>query len=343
MTLRLSATLRTLRKQAGLTQSALAEALGVSDRAVSRWERGQSLPDVTLLPGLAALLNVSVDALLGVDSQARQRAIQTALSASTEALRRGEPAEATATLRAALQRYPDEPELLVQLARTLLMQATDATAAEALALCRAADGRPARLSTQFGCKQVMALALHHLGKAEQAAQLVSDEMPSMWVCRELLYPRVAPPDKARGQHQFNLLWLADHLRATLQALAAESEPAVAIPLLEASVRCLQEVTAGQAGAYEAQICRARLKLADLHLTQHEPAAALAALRQALRSLDAYAAHTGSYAAPWLRDFRDEPADALLLESLRARCRCVLQETIRAGVGEAAPLLAQIEA
>lgn len=39
MTLRLSATLRTLRKQAGLTQSALAEALGVSDRAVSRWER----------------------------------------------------------------------------------------------------------------------------------------------------------------------------------------------------------------------------------------------------------------------------------------------------------------
>lgn len=53
-----------LRRQSGLTQQQLAEHLGVSNKSVSRWETGQSAPDVFLLPTLAALLGVTVDALL---------------------------------------------------------------------------------------------------------------------------------------------------------------------------------------------------------------------------------------------------------------------------------------
>ena len=53
MQLSLHETLRPLRQRAGLTQAQLAERLGVSDRAVSRWENASALPDVTLLPALA--------------------------------------------------------------------------------------------------------------------------------------------------------------------------------------------------------------------------------------------------------------------------------------------------
>ena len=53
-----------LRKEQGLTQRALAERLYVSDKAVSKWERGLSLPDVTLLIPLADCLGVSVTELL---------------------------------------------------------------------------------------------------------------------------------------------------------------------------------------------------------------------------------------------------------------------------------------
>lgn len=54
----------TLRRQNGMTQSALAEKLGVSDKAVSKWESGQGYPDITQFPVLAEIFGVSIDYLM---------------------------------------------------------------------------------------------------------------------------------------------------------------------------------------------------------------------------------------------------------------------------------------
>lgn len=56
-----------LRKAAGLTQEALAAQLGLSYQAVSKWENGLSCPDVLLLPRLAEIFGVSIDALFGIE------------------------------------------------------------------------------------------------------------------------------------------------------------------------------------------------------------------------------------------------------------------------------------
>ena len=53
-----------LRRQRGLKQDDLANTLGVSAQAVSKWENDQTCPDISLLPKLAELLEVSVDELL---------------------------------------------------------------------------------------------------------------------------------------------------------------------------------------------------------------------------------------------------------------------------------------
>ena len=53
-----------LRKAKGLTQNELGERLGISFQAVSKWERGETLPDVSLLVGLANILETSVDHIL---------------------------------------------------------------------------------------------------------------------------------------------------------------------------------------------------------------------------------------------------------------------------------------
>ena len=56
--------IRQMRKKAGLTQLALAEKLCVSDKAVSKWERGLGMPDVSIFPALAEVFHVKVESLL---------------------------------------------------------------------------------------------------------------------------------------------------------------------------------------------------------------------------------------------------------------------------------------
>lgn len=57
------------RKEKGVTQDELANYIGVSKASVSKWETGQSYPDITLLPRLAAYFNISIDDLMGYEPQ----------------------------------------------------------------------------------------------------------------------------------------------------------------------------------------------------------------------------------------------------------------------------------
>ena len=60
----------TLRKQLDMTQLELADKMGVSYQAVSSWERGSTMPDISRLPEISQILAVSIDELLGNEAQA---------------------------------------------------------------------------------------------------------------------------------------------------------------------------------------------------------------------------------------------------------------------------------
>ena len=53
----------TCRKEQGLTQAVLAEKLNITDRAVSKWETGRSLPDAAIMPELCDILNININDL----------------------------------------------------------------------------------------------------------------------------------------------------------------------------------------------------------------------------------------------------------------------------------------
>ena len=61
-------TIKTLREQKGITQAQLADLLGISSKAVSKWETGKGFPDITLIEPLAKALSVSVMELMSGDT-----------------------------------------------------------------------------------------------------------------------------------------------------------------------------------------------------------------------------------------------------------------------------------
>lgn len=61
-----------LRKEKGMTQLDLAEKMGVTDKAVSKWERDLSCPDVNTIPQLAELFGISVDELMQIKSEVQE-------------------------------------------------------------------------------------------------------------------------------------------------------------------------------------------------------------------------------------------------------------------------------
>ena len=123
MKLSVGETIRALRRRDGRTQEALAEALGVTGQAVSRWEAGGSYPDLELIPAIAHFFGVSIDELFGYTSE-RDKKID-AVIARIDAFgirARGDDGwvdECLSLLREALAEFPQNERLLITLADTL--------------------------------------------------------------------------------------------------------------------------------------------------------------------------------------------------------------------------------
>lgn len=84
-TIQIGRNIAKLRREKGVTQEELAGYLGVSKPAVSKWESGQSFPDILLLPALASFFNKSVDSLLGYEAQMRPEDIKRLYRSLTDA------------------------------------------------------------------------------------------------------------------------------------------------------------------------------------------------------------------------------------------------------------------
>lgn len=78
----MGAMIAALRKERGMTQAELAEKMNVTDKAVSKWERDLSCPDINSLPRLAELFEISVDELM----QAKHSTAAPTLRAKIEAV-----------------------------------------------------------------------------------------------------------------------------------------------------------------------------------------------------------------------------------------------------------------
>lgn len=108
-----------LRKQREMTQEQIADVLGVSCQAISKWETNSSCPDISLLPIIADYFGVSVDCLLGHDTGKQLEEINDACVKAEEMIAEKRYMEAIPPLREMLIRHPGNEKLMYQLALNL--------------------------------------------------------------------------------------------------------------------------------------------------------------------------------------------------------------------------------
>lgn len=125
VTLDMAERIRGMRTARGYTQERLARQLGLTPAAVSKWECGQALPDITVLGPLAAVLGTTTDDLLGYDPDVDEGRAEEALGPAREAAARGDAAEAERLTGKALAAYPASTTVAFA-AASALMAATQA-------------------------------------------------------------------------------------------------------------------------------------------------------------------------------------------------------------------------
>ena len=135
--------LKALRKKKEWTQEEIAEIIGVSPQSVSKWERGDTFPDITLLPALANLYNVTIDFIVGMEKINETNAKDAIFKSGHEHLRNGDRISAEKVFADALKIYPADESFMSELALVLALESDSSKLAQAANLCeRVLAGSP---------------------------------------------------------------------------------------------------------------------------------------------------------------------------------------------------------
>lgn len=114
--------IKRLRREKDITQEQLAEYLGITSRAISQWECDRTVPDISQLPALCHIFNVSSDVLLGIDIEKNNEEIKKYLSDAAELGYQGKGAERTILLREANKKFPRDYKIMQSLAYSLVCE-----------------------------------------------------------------------------------------------------------------------------------------------------------------------------------------------------------------------------
>ncbi|HBA49659.1 MAG TPA: hypothetical protein DCZ91_18050 [Lachnospiraceae bacterium] len=119
MNLLIGENIRRLRRQRDLTQEEVAAHLGISPQSISKWERADGYPDITMLPSLANYFGVSVDELIGMGEIAKSQKYTEFNRLWRENNEKNKHHENVLLMKKALKFFPNNALLLVQLSTSL--------------------------------------------------------------------------------------------------------------------------------------------------------------------------------------------------------------------------------
>ena len=123
MNLKLGDKIKDLRKRNGRTQEALAEAVGVSCQAVSRWEKSLAYPEIEIIPSIANYFGISIDELFGYECERDKKVDKIIARIEAYGIKARSDSEwvddCTMILREGLAEFPYNEKLMITLADVL--------------------------------------------------------------------------------------------------------------------------------------------------------------------------------------------------------------------------------
>ena len=214
MQLDLGQKIRELRHRDGRTQEALADAIGVTSQAVSRWEANGGYPDMEMIPSIANYFGITIDELFGYHND-RESKIDAIIQkiADFSIPSRGDDEwvdECLAILREGLAEFPQNERLLITLADTLSeagwrrhkewvyyddegfiqhnydVHKKNEYWAESIKLCEYLIGNAADNATVTRAIHILVLLYRNIGENDKAIAY-AQKMPELKNCREILF------------------------------------------------------------------------------------------------------------------------------------------------------------
>ena len=177
--------LRLHRRRLEMTQEDVANALGVAPQTVSKWERAETYPDITLLPSLANLFDVTVDELMGMDQLREEHRIGTVYTNTRVRLRQKDWEGAIAIYEQALRTWPNDAGILTDLAMALSLSDEPAQLIRAQELCERVLHSSANVKVQHTARAALCYILAKTGNHEKAMQNVR-QLPHQRESREVV-------------------------------------------------------------------------------------------------------------------------------------------------------------
>lgn len=173
--------LKNLRKSRDLTQEEVAEVLNVTAQSVSKWERGETYPDIALLPAMANFFETSTDALIGMDKINDFKNKNSIFIKGHELLRKGEYQAAIELYSEALKIFPNDNWIMSELAMSLALQGEKLK--DAQELCKRVLSGIANEKVHHTTRAALCFIYQKMGEKEQA-QLIAQNLPHVRESRE---------------------------------------------------------------------------------------------------------------------------------------------------------------
>lgn len=212
--------IRELRRQKNISQEVLAQYLGVTFQAVSKWESATTMPDITLVPAIASFFGISTDELFDYNHYELEKRVNEIIDASLP-YRGVDDARCEEILREGLKKYPGNDILLNCLIYSIpVPERSD----EVIDICRSLIEGTKEDDVRYDACRILAETYHKLGEYGLAKEALQ-RIPEIYFTRlELEAALLKGTDRFRAVNiQKNLS--ADSLLQMLQCLAEHYQEA----------------------------------------------------------------------------------------------------------------------